>query len=276
LAPDPQARFGDAREMADAIRALRDAGVPIADADALGDAVRVAVEAAPPALVPVVALGDDVRAGAAEITRVTRVGTVGDFTIEVAPSLASGAHPSAAPRRSARWRRAGVAVAALMSVVAGGAAAVAVLRSSAQTSLNAPAIDVPDAPFVAPIRDDRVDVAASASSASASSASDSSASSASASVLPARVAARASASASAPAAPSAVGSSASACAGDLHLFSHGSWVVAGGPSTVQAPGRYRWPCGSYSLSASSRMDASQIRSTAVVIREGGTAVFDLR
>ncbi|MGE0322178.1 MAG: serine/threonine protein kinase [Polyangiaceae bacterium] len=66
------------------------------------------------------------------------------------------------------------------------------------------------------------------------------------------------------------------CTGALQIFSNGSWSVSGGPSAVQSPGRYVWPCGRYSLSAISRMDTSQRKGGSVVIAEGRTATLDLR
>ncbi|MCA9642906.1 MAG: protein kinase [Myxococcales bacterium] len=67
-----------------------------------------------------------------------------------------------------------------------------------------------------------------------------------------------------------------ACTGALQIFSNGSWSVSGGPSAVQSPGRYVWPCGRYSLSAVSRMDSTQRKGGSVVIADGRTATLDLR
>jgi serine/threonine-protein kinase len=66
-----------------------------------------------------------------------------------------------------------------------------------------------------------------------------------------------------------------ACRGAISLFASHAWVVSGGPSTIEAPGRYDWPCGHFSLHAVSRTDAAE-KSRAVVIQAGAPAVVDLR
>jgi len=73
------------------------------------------------------------------------------------------------------------------------------------------------------------------------------------------------------AAPSAV-----PCIGEVLLAAKGSWWVDGGPKRVQAPGRYNdWPCGSYTLTGTSRQDGQQL-TRQVVVREGvlGSARFE--
>ncbi|MBI4702624.1 MAG: hypothetical protein HY744_16000, partial [Deltaproteobacteria bacterium] len=67
-----------------------------------------------------------------------------------------------------------------------------------------------------------------------------------------------------------------ACSGEIHLYAAHGWVVSGGPSPVQAPGRYRWPCGRYSLTAISRVDPADRRSAQATVRDGASAVVDLR
>jgi hypothetical protein len=62
----------------------------------------------------------------------------------------------------------------------------------------------------------------------------------------------------------------------VHLYASHGWSVSGGPSTVQAPGRYRWPCGSYALRASSRLDPSESRQLSATVQQGQTVVLDLR
>ena len=57
-----------------------------------------------------------------------------------------------------------------------------------------------------------------------------------------------------------------ACRGKVLLSAKGSWWVSGGPSRVQAPGQYEWPCGSYSLTGTSRAD-KRIVSTTLTLRE---------
>jgi serine/threonine-protein kinase len=71
-------------------------------------------------------------------------------------------------------------------------------------------------------------------------------------------------------------SAANGCEGDLHLYASHGWTVSGGPSNVQAPGRYRWPCGSYALRALSRLDPAVTKPLSVVVRQGQTAIVDLR
>jgi hypothetical protein len=68
----------------------------------------------------------------------------------------------------------------------------------------------------------------------------------------------------------------SACRGQLHLYATHGWLLSGGPGSVQAPGRYDWPCGTYGLKAVSRVDPSDVRSLSVTIREGTAGVVDLR
>jgi hypothetical protein len=75
------------------------------------------------------------------------------------------------------------------------------------------------------------------------------------------------------AAPAAQGST---CRGQLHLYATHGWLLSGGPGSVQAPGRYDWPCGTYGLKAVSRLDPGDVRSMSVTIREGTPGVVDLR
>jgi serine/threonine-protein kinase len=75
-------------------------------------------------------------------------------------------------------------------------------------------------------------------------------------------------------APSA--SAGSTCRGQLHLYATHGWLLSGGPGSVQAPGRYDWPCGTYGLKATSRLDSSDKRAVTVTIREGTPGVVDLR
>ena len=58
-------------------------------------------------------------------------------------------------------------------------------------------------------------------------------------------------------------------------MTHG-WVISGGPSPVQAPGRYDWPCGTYALKALSRLNPKDSRSMTITVREGAPGVVDLR
>jgi hypothetical protein len=53
-------------------------------------------------------------------------------------------------------------------------------------------------------------------------------------------------------------------------------VISGGPGPVQAPGRYDWPCGTYTLRAVSRLDAKEALTVTVTVRETAPGVVDLR
>jgi serine/threonine protein kinase len=66
------------------------------------------------------------------------------------------------------------------------------------------------------------------------------------------------------------------CRGQLHVYATHGWLIAGGPATVQAPGRYDWPCGTYALKATSRVDAHDSRTITVTVREATAGVIDLR
>jgi hypothetical protein len=66
------------------------------------------------------------------------------------------------------------------------------------------------------------------------------------------------------------------CRGQLHLYAAHGWLLSGGPSVVQAPGRYDWPCGTYTLRATSRTNPLETRTITVTIRETSPDVVDLR
>jgi eukaryotic-like serine/threonine-protein kinase len=66
------------------------------------------------------------------------------------------------------------------------------------------------------------------------------------------------------------------CEGDVQLDAAQAWRVSGGPAEVQAPGRYRWPCGSFSLQATSGGEPSRTTQVSVTVTGGGTAVVELR
>jgi serine/threonine-protein kinase len=66
------------------------------------------------------------------------------------------------------------------------------------------------------------------------------------------------------------------CRGQVHLYATHGWVVSGGPTPVQAPGRYDWPCGTYTLKAVSRVDPVQTRVLSISVREGSPGIVDLR
>src|SRR5262249_1668434 len=66
------------------------------------------------------------------------------------------------------------------------------------------------------------------------------------------------------------------CRGQLHVYAAHGWLLSGGPSVVQAPGRYEWPCGSYTLRVTSRTNSLDTRSIAISIRQSGPEIVDLR
>jgi len=66
------------------------------------------------------------------------------------------------------------------------------------------------------------------------------------------------------------------CRGQLHVYAAHGWLIVGGPATVQAPGRYDWPCGTYALTATSRIDDHDSRTVTVTVRETTPGVIDLR
>ena len=89
LAPSPDARFSDARAMAQAIEGLRDRGQPLATGDDLAEAVRTAQRELPAAGRRVIALSTSAPAGPdtdpdeapRELTRSGAPGAVGAFTL---------------------------------------------------------------------------------------------------------------------------------------------------------------------------------------------------
>ncbi|HMI87295.1 MAG TPA: serine/threonine-protein kinase [Polyangiaceae bacterium] len=68
----------------------------------------------------------------------------------------------------------------------------------------------------------------------------------------------------------------STCRGQLHIYASHGWLLSGNPGSVQAPGRYEWPCGTFALKAISRVDSADVRSVTVTIREGTPGIVDLR
>lgn len=66
------------------------------------------------------------------------------------------------------------------------------------------------------------------------------------------------------------------CRGQLHVYAAHGWLLSGGPTVVQAPGRYDWPCGSYTLRAISRTNSAETRGAVINIRQAAPEVVDLR
>ena len=73
-----------------------------------------------------------------------------------------------------------------------------------------------------------------------------------------------------------VAAPADGCAGGVSIYSTGSWLVSGGPQAVQTPCTVTWRCGTYALSAISRVDPTQHKQASVTVRAGSAAVVDLR
>jgi serine/threonine-protein kinase len=66
------------------------------------------------------------------------------------------------------------------------------------------------------------------------------------------------------------------CHGQLHVYATHGWLISGGPAPVQAPGRYEWPCGTYTLRAVSRVDAKKATTVTVTVKEAAPGIVDLR
>jgi len=302
LADEPEERFASAKAMLEAVEELRAAGQLVASSDELAQAVREQIGQAPASSKPVIALGAGSSPPAAEPLReLTRTAASELFTIRFSSAPGSEAPPAEgaqAPDRegdqassddSVDLAVAGVrprrwplfAVGAALIVGAGawwlradpppteleqrGATAAPPAEAGAHSVDAATAVEIP--------------LNSSPSSSTDAHAPTSSASSPprtgpSATALAWTAATTSTATASLTSAPSTA--SASACMGSLHLYAAHGWLVSGGPTVVQAPGRYRWPCGAYSLRATSRVDAGVSRSHAVVVREGATSLVDLR
>ncbi|WP_434048290.1 MULTISPECIES: protein kinase domain-containing protein [Sorangium] len=69
---------------------------------------------------------------------------------------------------------------------------------------------------------------------------------------------------------------AATCQGALRIDAGEAWRVSGGPAEVQAPGEYRWPCGSFDLRATSGVDPARTQQVSVTVSGAGTAVVHLR
>jgi serine/threonine-protein kinase len=88
------------------------------------------------------------------------------------------------------------------------------------------------------------------------------------------VAPKGSASAASSAAPATTATAAlpDDCTGEVRLASENSWVVTGGPSTVQSPiSNLRWPCRTYTLTATSRVDPTQKRTATLRVSPNSVA-----
>ncbi len=298
LAPRRGDRYPDARAMAQAIEALRDAGQRLADRDDVADAVRAASASLPAHGRKVISLSaSSPEPEEQELTRTGGPGGVGSFTLRVtersgmtlldaappepmsAPAPAPLPAPASAPeppridgdslvvpldRPLVTGARALLAAALALAAVA-----LFVLLRPASTHVDAPLPPAPLASIAAPVASipaqPPADLAPAPPSAIAAPA-------ASPMRAPPRATSAPVASIAAPVElpPPAV------CTGGVRIASSGSWTVSGGPQTVQSPGVYTWRCGTFSLQAVSRADAAQRKQASVTVRAGGTALVDLR
>ena len=281
LAPTPADRFPDARAMLRALDALRADGVYAATADDLAEAVSTHREGREPE--QVIVIGRDI---GREETRVERGegGTAFTLSLETQAASDEPSHhterladdspprpPSVppAPAREAMPKRRGWVLGA---VTLAALATVGGFAMRGQTG-------APTTPSSGP-----PEFAATASAMAASASAPPIIASAVRSVAPPPTGVATDVPSAiptpwvtrtvAPIVPSAT-AAASDCTGTIKLMASHGWSVRGGPSAAEAPGLYSWRCGSYNLSATSRLD-SEKRAASVVIREGKQAVVDLR
>ncbi|WP_437683264.1 serine/threonine-protein kinase [Sorangium sp. So ce131] len=76
-------------------------------------------------------------------------------------------------------------------------------------------------------------------------------------------------------APPAGAPPAPTCEGALQLDAGEAWLVSGGPAEVRAPGQYRWPCGSFTLRATSEVEPTRTRQLSVTVSDAVPAVVQL-
>jgi serine/threonine protein kinase len=308
LAPRRADRYPDARSMAQAIEALRDAGQRVAGSDDVADAVRAATVSLPTQARRVISLSaSSAEPEEQELTRTGGPGGAGSFTLRVsdrsgmtlrdptltAPQSRPPIHtpegpPAALPRVPASppiepARLEGDTLVVPLDRPLGKAArpllvgalllavtVVALLQRPGAGSKDAAGLPSPSA-SAAPL------VAPSAAPPAIDPPPPSASALPAPSAAPPHTAARPPS--AAPALPSAAPVEApppADCTGSVRIASSGSWTVSGGPQTVQSPGVYTWRCGTFALRAVSRADAAQIKQVSVTVRPGGTALADLR
>ena len=280
LAPHRDARYANAREMARALEELVTKGEKIATADDLASAVSELVRRQPSRgrSVVVLSAGDQERLVAG--TELTHLGARGSqgFTVKIQDPPAGGAplalSNDGSTHRPARFRRIGLALAGALAAVMG---FVLFLHrtppaGSAGRNGTAPAQNVSSA--LMPI-DSSSPPAAAAESAIVSPG-ESWLRSTHPSHASGATSHRREAPATAGKEPAASRDPALPCRGQIYLYASHGWVISGGSGTVQAPGRYEWPCGTYALRAVSRLDARDVRTMSVTVRETTPGVVDLR
>ena len=302
LAPHREGRYAHARQMARAIEQLVETGQKIATADELADVVAAMVESQPARTKAVLMLSAEGDAGFGSGTELTRIDTEDKhgFTLKIrdnasptpsaAPSAVAGIDENAPlfrPRRP-RWVGVSLALGALL------AAALALFSRSnppaaangagppkQPTSLPAAAAPEPVVPAaVAPSPDRPAPEASSGTSIDKPSPKGASAGAggrkAETHARPKEGSPKEGGKEGAPREAPTPPASGGACRGQLHLYATHGWLLSGGPGAVQAPGRYDWPCGTYGLKATSRLDAGDVRTVTVTIRAGTPGVIDLR
>jgi hypothetical protein len=67
-----------------------------------------------------------------------------------------------------------------------------------------------------------------------------------------------------------------ACAGDVAFYSDTSWAITGGHRPVQSPTQVVWPCGTYTIVATSRVDPSRVQTRTITVGPKARTVVDLR
>jgi hypothetical protein len=305
LAPQREGRYAHAREMARAIEQLVETGQKIATADELAEAVSAMVQNQTAQTKSVLLLSAEDDAGFGSGTELTRLGDGDDkhgFTLKIRDALPAPA-PSATtapveeeeddelllrPRRR-RWIGVGFVGLALLAVGIGllsrgasdasernvTAARGAPGPAAAGTASPEPAIASATAP-VAPAGEhpatETQGTEKPVAKGGAAAGPGPSSRKGEGHARTKETAAKETASREPPVPPS----QGSTCRGQLHLYATHGWLLSGGPGSVQAPGRYDWPCGNYGLKAVSRVDSSDVRTMTVTIREGTPGVVDLR
>jgi serine/threonine protein kinase len=303
LAPRRDDRYASAREMARDIELLAEKGQRIASADELAEAVSEVVRLQPKRGKSVVVLSGGTKeafASGTELTRTESRDHKNGFTLKIhdspvlSPSLPVEARQVSLPPTRRKRAGLGLGVFAFLALATGLA-----VRGQLRASHDAPAgshdapagsHDVPAAshdasaataipssmgvePGDQAVDAERVELARAATGAPETTSTVPSAE------PPMAVRSHANAHPKEPVRePEIAPASAPApmCRGQLHLYATHGWLLSGGPGTVQAPGRYDWPCGTYALKAISRTDAQESRSVTVTIREGAPGVIDLR
>ena len=301
LAPEREGRYAHAREMARAIEQLVETGQKIATADELAEAVSAMVESQSSQTKSVLMLSAEDDGAFGSGTELTRIGS-GDgddkhgFTLKIrdAPPVLPPPATTAPididedeelllrPRRR-RWMGVGAGALALLAIGVGllasgpGDGSQRKERADSAQAGRAAAATVPPEPVAAPTSPagDRPVAEVRSADKPAPKTTAAAGSGAPSRKSDGHPRAKESATKEVRETPS-TGGQGSACRGQLHLYATHGWLLSGGPGSVQAPGRYDWPCGTYGLKAVSRLDSSDVRTVSVTIREGSPGVVDLR